>query len=105
MKPPTHTDELLDRAVAATRDEPLDPETLRAATERVGRRLRAAAAETEDAEEHRIHGCEGFRALLPAWRAGALAEPKRLLLEDHLRECVPCRRARRELERGPAASA
>ncbi|HSM12925.1 MAG TPA: FecR domain-containing protein, partial [Thermoanaerobaculia bacterium] len=45
----------------------------------------------------------------PAWRAGALAEPKRVLLEDHLRECVPCRRARRELERSeparPAAAA
>ncbi len=63
MKPPIHPDELLDRAVAATRDEPLDPETLRAATERVGRRLRAAAAETEGAEEHRIHGCEGFREI------------------------------------------
>jgi len=101
MKSQIPPDELLDRAVAATRDEPIDPETLRAATERVGRRLQAAAA--DGSEAHRIHGCEGFRELLPAWLAGALAEPKRLLLEDHLRECVPCRRARRELERGASA--
>ncbi len=42
---------------------------------------------------------------LPAHLAGALAEPKRLLVEDHLRECVPCRRALAELRRGGAGAA
>jgi ferric-dicitrate binding protein FerR (iron transport regulator) len=100
-------DELLDQAAAAVRDEPLDVVAREAAVDRVRRRLAAAhsggAAEPES-DEHRIRGCEGFRALLPAHRAGALAANRRLLLEDHLRECVPCRRALRELERGgPAA--
>ena len=30
---------------------------------------------------------------MPAYLAAALAEPKRVLLEDHTRECLPCRRA------------
>ncbi len=90
-----NSDQIFDEAVGAVTGEPIDPATERAAIERVARRLEADAAGTGD--EHRIHGCEGFRALLPAHRAGALAGPKRLLLEDHLRECVPCRRALREL--------
>jgi ferric-dicitrate binding protein FerR (iron transport regulator) len=103
---PRDLDELFDRAVAAVRDEPIDPETQRAAIERVGRRLAADTAAPSDAgSDHRIHGCEGFRALLPAWRAGALSEPRRILLEDHLRECVPCRRAARDLGRGTAPAA
>ena len=101
---PRDLDDLLDEAVAAVRDEPVDPETQRAAVERVGRRLAAAAA-SGTGDEHHIRGCEGFRALLPAWRAGALAEPRRILLEDHLRECVPCRRAARDLGRGAGEAA
>lgn len=99
-------DELLDQAVAALRDQPLDAAAREAAIDRVRRRLAAAqATETgpvAGGEDHRIHGCDGFRALLPAHRVGALAPARRLLLEDHLRECVPCRRALRELERGAA---
>jgi len=100
-------DEILDQATAAVRDEPLDPSARAAAVDRVRRRLAAAQGAAEPAEgedDHRIRGCEGFRALLPAHRAGALAPGRRLLLEDHLRECVPCRRALRELERGAAAA-
>jgi ferric-dicitrate binding protein FerR (iron transport regulator) len=99
--PPTNPDTALDRAVAAVAGEPVDPSAESAALDRVRRRLAASearpAAGVPPVEEHRIHGCEGFRALLPAYAAGALAEPKRLLVEDHLRECVPCRRAYREL--------
>lgn len=100
-------DSLLDEAVAALRDEPVDSATLDAALARVGRRLEASASPVDEAgdDSHRIRGCEGFRALLPAHRAGALTPERRLLLEDHLRECVPCRRARRELDRAGAATA
>jgi len=104
MKP----EEILESAVAAVRDEVTDPAAEQAALDRVRRRLAAgaAAAESSAPESGRIRGCEGFRALLPAYLADALAEPKRLLVEDHLRECVPCRRARQEAERGhPAVAA
>lgn len=99
MKP----EDLLEAAAAAVRDEAVDPAAEAAALDRVRRRLAAEATPPAAAPEPgRIRGCEGFRALLPAYLAGALAEPKRILLEDHLRECVPCRRARREAERDPA---
>lgn len=107
-----NADELFDQAVAAVRDEPIDPQTTAQALSRVERRLAAelaaepAAAPAEETSEptHRIRGCEGFRELLPAYQAGALSEPKRLLVEDHLRECVPCRRALAELRRGASVA-
>lgn len=99
---PRDSDRLFDEAVAALRDEPQDSLDRQAALERVARRLDAEAAPamaTATAGPHTelIAGCAGFRALLPAYRAGALSESRRMLLEDHLRECVPCRRAWNEL--------
>src|SRR5262249_595642 len=41
----------------------------------------------------RITGCEGFQALIPAWRSRTLSDTRRLLLEDHVRDCVACRKA------------
>jgi ferric-dicitrate binding protein FerR (iron transport regulator) len=108
-------EELFDRAVAAVRDESIDPQMVDAARERVVRRVAAelsppAQASTESAStgtalDHRIRGCEGFRSLIPAYLAGALAEPRRLLFEDHTRECVPCRRALADARRGAKATA
>lgn len=99
------SEERFEQAVAAVRDENIDPRTVETAGERVWARLsnEVAAAETVAASDssdvtshrgsHRILGCAGFRELMPAYLAGALAEPKKVLLEDHTRECLPCRRA------------
>ncbi len=102
---PRDPNQLFEDAVAALRDEPIDPLARQAALERAQRRLLAEAAPPAGAADGAepsdlIAGCAGFRALLPAYRAGALSESRRLLLEDHLRECVPCRRAWHELKRG-----
>ncbi|MBI4873994.1 MAG: FecR domain-containing protein, partial [Acidobacteria bacterium] len=40
-----------------------------------------------------IRGCDDFQALLPDYRAGRLSPPRKLLIEDHLHECVACRNA------------
>lgn len=40
-----------------------------------------------------IRGCDDVCALLDAYVAGDLPEPKALLVQDHTRECLPCRRA------------
>lgn len=96
-----------ESAVSAVRDEPIDGATEVAALGRIRRRLAAEATATPEgaaAEEHRIHGCAGFQELIPAYLAGALSEPKRLLVEDHTRECVPCRRALQAARRGPVAA-
>ncbi|MCM2268999.1 MAG: FecR domain-containing protein [Thermoanaerobaculia bacterium] len=99
-------EELLDRATAAVRDEAIDPQLLAAARDRVARRLAAELdAPAGAGHEHRIRGCDGFRGLIPAYLAGALATPRRILFEDHTRECVPCRRALADARRGGAAGA
>jgi len=40
-----------------------------------------------------IESCAGFQALIPAYLAGSLPAGTSTLLEDHTRECIPCRRA------------
>ena len=67
-------DELFDAAVAAVRDETMDPMVLAAAQERVLARLQSRAGQPVTAtdaavtavdaatDSHQIHGCEGFRA-------------------------------------------
>jgi len=98
-------EQLFDDAVAAVRDEAIDEATVAAALGRVERRLTAELAPATAGEtDHRIRGCEGFRGLIPAYLAGALAEPRRILFEDHTRECVPCRRALLEAKRGGTES-
>ncbi len=102
------SEERFEQAVAAVREENIDLRTVETAGERVWTRLthelQPAGAEADAAgDSHRILGCEGFRELMPAFLAGALAEPKRVLLEDHTRECLPCRRALGALRQARAA--
>ena len=90
--------DLLDRAVSELREEPIDVAAAQAAARRVWTRLEAESGAptgvSADASTHILDGCADFRALLPAAAAGSLAPERRLLLEDHLRECATCRRVR-----------
>jgi hypothetical protein len=87
----------LERAVAALREEQPDQEILQAAGERVWQRLgEAAQAGAQVVMSESIHGCEDIRALLPQHRAGGLTPAKALLVTDHLRECVACRKQAEE---------
>ncbi|MBS1833985.1 MAG: FecR domain-containing protein [Acidobacteria bacterium] len=44
-------------------------------------------------EVSRITGCADFRTLLASYADGTLPEARRMLVQDHLRECGACRRA------------
>ncbi|HUO86099.1 MAG TPA: FecR domain-containing protein, partial [Thermoanaerobaculia bacterium] len=94
--------EMLDRAAEAVRQTQPDPEAVRRAAERVWARLAteaggegiAARGTTRSADTlGSIAGCADVQALIPALLAGELPAARRLLIEDHTRECVPCRRA------------
>jgi hypothetical protein len=109
-----HSD-LLDEAVSQVTGEPVDPRQVEEAAARVWAKLsremaapalasaapQAAAAPA--AAPHGLKSCEDFQSLIPAYLRGELPPARALLVEDHTRNCVPCRRALREAREGHAA--
>jgi ferric-dicitrate binding protein FerR (iron transport regulator) len=102
----------LDEAASRMAGEPIDPRQIEAAAARVWARLSQEMA--DGAPVHQIpapqaptvhaagslhgslHGCDDFQALIPAYLRGELSPARALLVEDHTRNCIPCRRALRE---------
>jgi ferric-dicitrate binding protein FerR (iron transport regulator) len=80
-------DRLLDDATAEIRHQRLDEISERQATDRVWKKL-----QTELGGHKPLTGCEDFQAEIPAYIAGTLSEARALLVGDHTRGCVPCRR-------------
>lgn len=76
-------DPALERAASEIRNEAIPDELVDAAAARVWARL--------SAHPH-LRSCADFQALFPEFRAGRLPEARALLLQDHLHECVACRR-------------
>ena len=48
-----------------------------------------------------IASCADYQALVPAYLRGSLPEARRMLLDDHIRECIACRRTLAEARSGP----
>ena len=94
------------RAIAAERPT-ADVEA--AAAERVRQALATAAAGTETPEatidaNSTLTSCADYQARMPALVAGTLPEAQRLLVEDHTRECIPCRKHLQAVRAGRAVS-
>ena len=94
--------DILDRAIREIREEPLDLAAAQGAARRVwdevarvdaGLTSGAAPGAAAPAAPETLTGCADFRALLPAYLAGTLSSGRRLLVEDHVHECVGCRKA------------
>ena len=51
-----------------------------------------------------LTSCADYQARMPALVAGTLPEAQRLLVEDHTRECIPCRRHLQAVRAGRAVS-
>ncbi len=82
-----HDNDSIDRAAAEIRAQKIDDATARRITDKVGERLGIGR------ESHRpLSSCADFQAEIPAFVAGSLPEARALLVGDHTRECVPCRR-------------
>lgn len=98
-------DSILDRAIEQVAGEPIDPAQVEMAASRVWERLAQGVTETPMAQAEApapasLRGCDDFQALIPAYLRGELPQARALLLEDHTRGCVPCRRALREAREG-----
>ena len=90
----------LNSAVDEVRNLHPDPADIEAAAARVWARISEEAAEQSrrepdlaGPETEAIRGCTDYQSLIPAYLAGQLSRARNLLLEDHSRECVPCRKA------------
>ncbi len=99
-----NADFLLDRAASQIAGSRPGAEQAATAAARVWDRLASDSAEAaaRAAEIDEIRGCDDYQALIPAYLAGGLPEARKLLLEDHSRECVPCRRALKTAREGEA---
>lgn len=106
-------DAIIDKATHDIRDEQIDSAELDLSAARVWARVAQHAAEnsssvnsyseginTMNNNGDHIRGCNDFQSLIPAYIEGKLSTARKLLLEDHSNECIPCRqelRAQRTL--------
>jgi len=93
----------LDRTIAEIRSQSVDEEVM----EQTGRRVWARVAElsptptaTEPPPIAKLRSCADFQAVMPAYLAKTVPESTALLLEDHVHECVACRRALQAVRSG-----
>ena len=63
------------------------------AAEQAAGRVRRSLFGEDTTTSERIRGCADFQSLISSYLEGTLPGPRRLLMEDHLSECVACRRA------------
>ena len=80
----------LDTILDAIRTEEPSHQEVSDAARRIGAQLGLSTEGTSSAVH--IESCSGFQALIPAYLRGELPRETALLLEDHSRECIPCRR-------------
>ncbi|MEP7339432.1 MAG: FecR domain-containing protein [Acidobacteriota bacterium] len=93
---------ILDDATAEMRSEKLDAAVVAGAAQRVWTRMSGehAAAEAGVTPVDHIRNCQDFQSLIPTYLQGQLSSARTMLLEDHTRECVPCRKALKEARSG-----
>lgn len=88
MKNDYNLDEILD---SIRSDEPSEQE-VELASARVRQKLFGAGS----ADVARITGCDDYRALFPSYISKTISDARRMLVDDHIRECGACRKALEE---------
>lgn len=83
---------ILDKAIAAVRDEQLDVQAMEKATANAWQRIsQEVGIEATVAPLNRIEGCADVLRLLPDFQSKRLGPARAMLVADHLRECATCR--------------
>jgi FecR protein/Protein of unknown function (DUF3352)/Putative zinc-finger len=99
---------IIDNVTSRIRDDEPSTDVVNGAAERVWARIAAETATATTVEEvapvEHIRGCADFQSLMPAFLKNELSEARRLLLEDHTQECIPCRKALKEARSGRIAA-
>ena len=94
---PENTNHVIDRALTDMRNTPVSPEQVEQAATRVLATLNAEHNKvvflSEAHSSERIQSCGDFQALIPAYLSASLTPSRKLLFEDHTRECLTCRKA------------
>lgn len=101
------SDHKFDRLLSEIRNEAIDDRVLAEASDRVWSSI--SASPSAQLSTQKLGSCEDFQALIPAYLEKNLPEPRRLLFQDHVHQCVACRHAveqarlgEMQIARGPA---
>ena len=78
----------LDRIVDEIRGDNLDGSTVSEMIDRTWNRIDEQVVVATAG----LQGCEDFQSLIPAFVARELPNARALLVEDHTRDCLACRR-------------
>jgi FecR protein/Putative zinc-finger len=99
---------ILNQAIDEIRNAPVSAEQMEQAAVKVRQRLQEdynkVVPHPSASEVERIQSCDDFRALIPAYLTSSLTPSRRLLFEDHVRECVGCRKALEAARRGSSGA-
>lgn len=88
-------DRQIELAAREIEAKQLDQQTETEAIDRVWEKISTDLGATRP-----LTSCEDFQTEIPAFVAGELSDARALLVGDHTRECVPCRRALLEARSG-----
>lgn len=98
--------DILDQAVAAVRNQEPDPSTVDEALRRAAEAIASPSAQVAvDDAPVVLRGCADIQSLVPAFVGGGLSSARALLVEDHTRSCVPCRRVLKAVRAGQPVDA
>jgi hypothetical protein len=92
------SDKKFDRLLSEIQNEHVDDQLVSQAGQRVWSSL--AGSPTAALGRHRLQSCEDFQALIPEYLGKNFPESRRMLFEDHVHQCVACRRAVEQARKG-----
>ena len=84
------SDQKFDRLLSEIRNEHVDDRVVSQAGQRVWSSV--SEAPTAELGMHKLRSCEDFQTIIQPYLRNNLPEARRLLFEDHVHQCVACRR-------------